>query len=675
MSVSKWTRVRITFCGVLFGIMSVWVGREAWSLQVKKNGSLQEFADRNYLKSIEIPPSRGRILDRNGKELAATAHVESVFGNPRVLQHLPEAAEQLAKALQIDLSEMRRRLEPKSYFSWLKRRLTPQEAAAVRALHLPGVNFRSEPRRFYPLRSLGATIIGHAGSDGKGLEGIELEYEKYLRGHESTFLGVKDALGREMLLDGSLDTSESLGQDVVLTLDSYLTLVTETALAKAVKEHNAKAAMAVMMDVKTGQILAMASFPTFDPNNPDGANERGARNRVVTDAFEPGSTMKTFTFATAFDAGKLNADEMIDCEMGRMKVGKYTIRDTHSLGTVTAAEVYQQSSNIGTVKIARRIGKDRLAEALRGFGFGVRSGVGLPGERMGLVRKVEKWGDIGFANVAFGQGLTATPLQITAAFAAVGAGGVYHPPVLALRVVDNDGNIETLKERVPARRVVSEKAAHQLLEVMAGVPTPKGTAKLAAVQGYRVAGKTGTAQKVSGGRYDPDKWLASFVGILPVSDPRLVISVFVDEPRPIHLGGKVAAPVFHEIAEAAMKYLNIPPTHPDEVQNAPMLANARDDGNDADAEGIPEGFGSDAYVLSDEEFFPLDPDRPEVEQDVMVSVPNFVGMSLAQALTEAQALGLEVSPQGSGVAYDQNLTALRQVPRGTSLRISFRPGR
>jgi membrane peptidoglycan carboxypeptidase len=247
--------------------------------------------------------------------------------------------------------------------------------------------------------------------------------------------------------------------------------------------------------------------------------------------------------------------------------------------------------------------------------------------------------------------------------------------VLALRVVDNDGNIETLKERVPARRVVSEKAARQLLEVMAGVPTPKGTAKLAAVQGYRVAGKTGTAQKVSGGHYDPDKWLASFVGLIPVNDPRLVISVFVDEPRPIHLGGKVAAPVFHEIAEAAMKYLNIPPTHPDEVQNTPLLANAGSELNDAEAEGIPEGFGSDAYVLSEEEFFPLDPDRPEVEQDVMVSVPNFVGMSLAQALTEAQALGLEVSPQGSGVAYEQNLTALRQVPRGTSLRVSFRPGR
>lgn len=674
MSVSRWTRARIVVCGVLFAVMSVWVAREAWSLQVKKTEELQQFADRNYLKAIEIPPSRGRILDRNGKELAATAHVESVFGNPRVLAHVPDAAIKLAKALHMDLPDMKHRLDSQRYFAWLKRKVTSQEAAAVRALQLPGVNFRSEPRRFYPLRSLGATIIGHAGSDGRGLEGIELEYEKYLRGHESVFQGVKDALGRELLLDGSLDTSESMGQDVVLTLDSYLTLVTETALAKAVKEHNAKAAMAVMMDVNTGQILAMASLPTFDPNNPDGANERGARNRVITDAFEPGSTMKTFTFAAAFDAGKLNADELIDCEMGRMKVGKYTIRDTHSLGTVTAAEVYQQSSNIGTVKIARRIGKERLAEALRGFGFGERSGVGLPGERMGLVRKVDRWGDIGFANVAFGQGLTATPLQITAAFAAVGARGVYHPPVLALRVVDGEGHVETLKTRAPARRVVSDAAARKLLEIMAGVPTPKGTAKLAAVEGYRVAGKTGTAQKVSGGRYDPDKWLASFVGILPVNDPRLVISVFVDEPRPIHLGGKVAAPVFHEIAEAAMKYLNIPPTHPDEVQAQPAIANAATDANNADADGIAEGFGSDTYVLSEEEFFPLDPDRPEVEQDIMVSVPNFAGMSLAQALTEAHALGLEVLPQGSGVAYEQNLTPMRQVPRGTSLHIAFRPG-
>lgn len=672
MSVGRWTRARIVVCGLLFAVMSVWVARRAWSLQVGQSEHLQQFADRNYLKSIEIPPSRGRILDRNGKELAATARVESVFGNPRVLLHVQDAAPRLAKALQIDVGEMRRRLDSRRYFAWLKRRVTPQEAAAVRALHLPGVNFRSEPRRFYPLRNLGATIIGHAGSDGHGLEGIELQYETYLRGHETTFQGVKDALGRELLLEGSLDTSESLGQDVVLALDSYLTLVTETALARAAKEHNAKAAMAVMMDVKTGEILAMASLPTFDPNNPEGANEKGARNRVITDAFEPGSTMKTFTFAAAFDAGKLKSDELIDCEMGRMKVGKYTIRDTHSLGTVSAAEVYQQSSNIGTVKIARRIGKERLAEALRGFGFGTRSGVGLPGERMGLVRKVERWGDIGFANVAFGQGLTATPLQITAAFAAVAAGGVYRPPVLALRVIDGDGAVQVLKNATPARRVVSQSAARQLLEIMAGVPTPKGTAKLAAVEGYRVAGKTGTAQKVSGGRYDPDKWLASFVGIVPVNDPRLVISVFIDEPSPVHLGGKVAAPVFHEIAEAAMKYLNIAPTHPDEVQNAPLVANGAD--ANVEAEGVSEGFGSDTYVLSEEEFFPLDPDRPEVEQDIMVSVPNFVGMSLAQALSEAQALGLEVAPQGSGVAYEQNLTPLRQVPRGTPLHISFRPG-
>ncbi|MDX2022351.1 MAG: penicillin-binding protein [Deltaproteobacteria bacterium] len=670
MTVSRWTRARIVACGVLFGVMVLWVARQAYTLQVKKSEQLKEFADQNYLKSIEIPPSRGRILDRNGKELAATAHVESVFGNPRVLAHVPDAAVKLAAALQMDVKEMRRRLEPRRYFAWLKRKVTPQEAAAVRALQMPGINFRAEPRRFYPLRSLGATVIGHAGSDGRGLEGIELGYESFLRGHETTFQGVKDALGRELLVDGSLDISESIGQDVVLTLDAYLTLVTETALAKALKEHNAKAAMAVMMDVPTGQILAMASLPTFDPNNPDGANERGARNRVITDAFEPGSTMKTFTFAAAFDAGRLKSDELIDCEMGRMKVGKYTIRDTHSLGTVTAAEVYQQSSNIGTVKIARRIGKERLAEALKGFGFGTRSGVGLPGERGGLVRKVDRWGDIGFANVAFGQGLTATPLQITAAFAAVAAGGVYHPPQLGLRVVDGDGHVEPLHNPTASRRVVSEQAARMLLEVMAGVPTPKGTAKLAAVQGYRVAGKTGTAQKVSGGRYDPDKWLASFVGIVPVNNPRLVISVFVDEPRPTHLGGKVAAPVFHDIAEAALKYLNIPPTHPDEVENTPLVA------MDApvDGEGGSEGFGSDTYVLSEEEFFPLDGELPEVEQDVMVSVPNFAGMSLAQSLTEALSLGLEVVPQGSGVAYEQSVTPLRQVPRGTSVRISFRSG-
>lgn len=666
----RWTRARIALFGLLFAVMGVWVVRRAWSLQLEQSDKLKEFADRNYLKAIQIPPARGRILDRNGKELAATARVESVFGNPRVLAHSKGAAARLAKALQLDAREVRKKLASRRYFTWLKRRVTPEEAAAVRALQLPGVDFRPEPRRFYPLRSLGATVIGHAGSDGRGLEGVELAYETYLRGKAATFQGVKDALGRELLVDGALDTSEVVGQDVVLSLDAYLTLVTETALGKAVEVHAARAAMAVVMDVPTGEILALASLPTFDPNNPAGASERGARNRVITDAFEPGSTMKTFTFAAALDARKIRPDELFDCENGRMKVGKYTIRDTHPLSVVPASEVYQQSSNIGTVKIARRIGKERLSEVLRGFGFGQRSGIGLPGERQGIVRPVERWGEIGFANVAFGQGLTATPLQITAGFAAVAAGGVWRAPRLGLRVVDSEGRAVPLGPPPATRRVVSAEAAKQLLEIMAGVPTPLGTARLAAVPGYRVAGKTGTAQKVSNGRYDPDKWLASFVGIVPVDEPKLVISVFVDEPHPTHLGGKVAAPVFREIAEAALKYLNVPPSHPEEVEHMPAPALVAV----ADEPTVEEGFGSDAYVLSDEEFFPLDPERPEEEQDVMVSVPNFTGQSLAQALAHAESLGLELLPSGSGVAFEQTITPSRQVPRGTTLRVSFRPG-
>lgn len=669
--VSKWTRARIVFCGVLFAVLALWVTRRAWSLQVQQNDRLREFADKNYLKSIQIPPSRGRILDRTGKELAATAHVESVFGNPRVLAHVPDAAAKLAKALQMPEREVRRKLDSKRYFAWLKRRVTPDVAAAVRALALPGVAFRPEPRRFYPLRTLGATVIGQSGADGKGLEGVELEYDKYLQGRAATFQGVKDALGRELLVDGVVDTSEVAGQDVVLALDAYLTLVTENALAKAVEEHSARAAMSVMIDVPTGQVLAMVSLPTLDPNNPAGAAERGARNRAITDAFEPGSTMKTFTFAAALDAGKLRPEDLFDCEMGRMKVGKYTIRDTHPMATVTAAEVYQQSSNIGTVKVGRRVGKEKLAEVLRAFGFGTRSGIGLPGERYGVLRPVERWGEIGLATVSFGQGLTATPLQITAGFAAVAAGGMYKPPRIGLRVVDADGSVQELLPKMPERRAISEKAAKQLLEIMAGVPTPKGTAKLAAVPGYRVAGKTGTAQKVSGGRYDPDKWLSSFVGVVPVEDPRLVISVFIDEPTPVHLGGKVAAPVFREIAEAALKYLNIAPSHPNEVSAEPTPAVAIEPAAD---EGFSEGFGSDAYVLSDEEFFPLDPDRPELEQDIMVTVPNFAGSSLAHALQQAEGLGLELVPEGSGVAVSQTLAPQRQVPRGTSLRVSFRPG-
>ena len=322
-------------------------------------------AEEQYLREIELPPRRGRILDRNGAELASTADVDSIYCNPRRFVDVPQASRQLARVLGLDARELEKRLGQRRYFAWVKRKVTPDEVSAVRALALPGVAFTREPRRFYPNRGLAATVMGTSGSDGRGLDGVELSFDAYLRGSGSSVQGVRDALGRELFVESASDTTSAAGSDVVLTLDRYLTFVTERAIADAAAQHHAKAVVAVVMDPQTGEVLAMASVPSFNPNDATGAAEAGARDRAITDTFEPGSTMKTFTIAAALDAGVVRPDDRFDCLMGKMNVGKYTIHDTHAHGILTVAEVFKFSSNIGATKIARRLGRERLAGGAR----------------------------------------------------------------------------------------------------------------------------------------------------------------------------------------------------------------------------------------------------------------------------------------------------------------------
>ncbi|MGA7744243.1 MAG: penicillin-binding transpeptidase domain-containing protein [Polyangia bacterium] len=693
---TRWTRVRIVSCGlVLLGLASL-VGRRALQLQVHEAVQLREWAENNYLREVEIAPRRGRILDRRGAELASTTDLDSIFCNPRQIAFVPDAVPRLAKAVNLDPRELDKMLSTRKsqYFAWVKRRVSPQESAAALALGLPGVSVRKEPRRVYLNGELASTVIGHAGLDGRGLEGVELEYDESLRGSGMEVTGIRDRLGRDLLMEGTVDASANAGKDLVLTLDKYLTYLTERALEEAVSKHGAKAATSVMIDPRTGEILAMASVPGYNPNNPSDAAERGARNRAIADAYEPGSIMKTVTFSAAFDAGKLRPEDRFDCQMGQMQVGKYHIRDDHPKGVLTAAEVFKYSSNIGTVKIARRVGKETLARMIDRLGFGRPTGVGLPGERRGTVRPVSRWGEIELATQAFGQGLTVTPLQMATAYAAIASGGVYHPPRLATRLVSSDGHSEPVPLPPGARaetRVLSESTARTMLTIMQGV-TEDGTAKLAAIPGYPVAGKTGTAQKVSNGRYDPSKYLAAFVGIVPADNPRVVIAVMVDEPHGVHYGGLVAAPVFKEIAEATLRYLGVPPS-------TSLVASVARPGKNIDAKNEPtqhreadtsemEGPGVDEPVASVGDA--QDEDAPEVasideqsdaatngqvaaDRKLDAAIPDFVGMTLGQAVRAARRAGIELVPEGSGIAATQ-IPAPGPGLRGTPCRVSFRSG-
>ena len=714
MAASRWTRVRLVACGVVFGALFIAVGKRSFSLQIAQGDRLKVMAEEQYLREIELPPRRGRIFDRNGAELASTADVDSIYCNPRRFTDVHDTARRLARLLGLDARDLEKKLSQKRFFAWIKRKVTPDEAAAVRALQLPGVAFTREPRRFYPNRTLAATVMGQAGSDGRGLDGVELAFDHYLRGSSSSVQGVRDALGRDLFVEAASDAPSTTGSDVYLTIDRYLTFVTERAIADAAARHHAKAIVAVMLDPRTGEILAMASVPSYNPNDPGGAAEGGARNRAITDTFEPGSTMKTFTIASALDAGVVRPDDRFDCMMGRMLVGKYTIHDTHPHGILTVAEVFKFSSNIGATKIARRLGRDRLAEALGRYGFGQPTDVGLPGERSGVVRPVDKWGDIGFANVSFGHGIAVTPLQLIAGVSAIAAGGIYHQPRIVSRVVSPEGAIDTpviASEWGTERRVMSEGTARTMVGIMRGVTETGGTAKQAAIDGYPVAGKTGTAQKAVNGHYDPDKYVASFVGFAPAEDPRIALLVLMDEPQGAHLGGAVAAPVFKEIAEQALRYLHVPPVAGAAVASATSSSSPATGGGGATAASLaarkgkaaPEdedaaagdapptdapvayaGDADDAIIGSGpgddsarewDEVAGTEGPHPEGAEASTVAVPNFFGMSMAEAIRSAHRSGVELAFDeaaggATGVAVKQR-PAPGLVPRGTLCRVAF----
>jgi cell division protein FtsI (penicillin-binding protein 3) len=697
----RWTRIRLIACGVAFGVLFIAIGKRAFNLQVGQGERLKVMAEEQYLREIELPPRRGRILDRNGAELASTADVDSIYCNPRRFADVHEASRQLSRVLGLDVRELEKRLGQRRYFAWVKRKVTPDEVSAVRALNLPGVAFTREPRRFYPNRGLAATVIGTAGSDGRGLDGVELAFDAYLRGSASSVQGVRDALGRELFVESASasDAASPAGSDVALTLDRYLTFITERAIADAAARTHAKAVMAVMMDPQTGEVLAMASVPSFNPNDAGGAAEAGARDRVITDTFEPGSTMKTFTIAAALDAGVVRPDDRFDCLMGKMNVGKYTIHDTHAHGILTVAEVFKFSSNIGATKIARRLGRERLAEALDRYGFGHATEIGLPGERTGVVRRVEKWGDIGFANISFGHGIAVTALQVIAGVSAIAGGGVYHQPRIVSRVVSPEGAVEVppVEEE---RRVMSEATARAMVGIMRGVTEVGGTARQAAIEGYPVAGKTGTAQKAIGGHYDPQKYVASFVGFAPAQSPRIALMVVMDEPEGSHLGGAVAAPVFKEIAEQALRYLHVPPVGPvvassaaapsaHKAAPAPVAAaiTVAADDDDGPAADLPP---TDVPVAGDDEAGTDDSARESREWDEVagaegapadgasaakVSLPNFAGMTIAEAIRAAHRSGVELAfderrGAASGIAIQQR-PGPGLVPRGTLCRVAF----
>ncbi|MGZ3459060.1 MAG: penicillin-binding protein [Archangium sp.] len=649
----KWLRLRVRLLAFFFvGLLLAAFGRAVF-LQVVERDKLRGLAQDQYVRQIEIPAHRGDIFDRRGTPLAQSVDVDSIWVDPSMLPDERQASRALARVLKVDADELQARLSRAKRFAWVKRQVTPREVEAVTALGLPGLGFTKEPKRFYPQKELGAHVVGMVGLDGHGLEGLELAFEDELSGQNSRLSGFRDAKGRKLLVTGAPDAIERQGASVTLTLDRHLQYVAEKALGHAVEESKAVAGMALVLDPKTGELLAVANHPRFNPNTPEQEAHGSIRDRAALDAFEPGSTMKAFVIASALEQKVIKPEDSFFCENGAWTLGRNTIHDTHPHGWLTPQGILQHSSNIGAAKVAQQLGRERLVKAYHDFGFGERSGLGLPGEGRGSIPFPKA--DVSLATQAFGQGMTATAVQMAAAWGALANGGLLMRPYLVSKVVDPDGVVLLENRPTEVRQVISPQTARRVVSMLESVVTKEGTAPKAAMDDYRVAGKTGTAQKADPvARGYSDKRLASFVGMVPAENPRVVILVIVDEPKTDVYGGLVAAPAFKEIATAAMAHLAVPPSR--EVPLPPTALPG------AAAPPPPK----------------VEPVRPMVEAVVTenvepgsVRVPDVVGQAGREAVTKLLSAALEPQLLGSGRVVSQTPAAGSLVEKGARVTLEL----
>ncbi len=527
----------------------------AFYLQGMRTDFLQAKGEARYGRVIEMPASRGPILDRNGHPLAISTPVESIWASPEDLEAAPAQLAALARVLGMPAPELRQKIADKDrQFAYLKRQIPPDRAAKVMALGIPGVFEQREYRRYYPAGEVMAHVVGFTGIDDRGLEGIELAEQSRLAGMPGSRKVIKDRKGR-IVEDVESIRAPRDGREVVLAIDERLQFLAHRELKAAVRADGAKGGALVILDARTGEVLALVNQPDYNPNNRARVTGAQTRNRAVTDLFEPGSTMKPFTIAAALDDGIVRPDTRIDTEGGHMAIGGWTISDAHPHGTLTVAQVIQKSSNIGAAKIMLRMTPQRMGLMFRALGFGVAPHTGFPGEARGIVRPWSEWRPVEQATMSYGHGISVSLLQLARAYTIFTNGG----ELLPLALLKRDA-------RPIGRPIVTAKSAREVTRMMEMAVSAEGTAPLAAVPGYRVAGKTGTAMKPERGGYNEHKYISSFVGFAPVTDPRFIIAVMLDEPAGDHYGGDVAGPVFASVMGAALRMRSVPPDAPQTLE-------------------------------------------------------------------------------------------------------------
>ncbi len=577
---TKISKERFWFVNLFIFLIFPLIGFQLIRLALSREGALVHLGERQHNLLIEIPAKRGSILDRNQKEFAMNLKVPSIYAVPRLIDEKKELGQTLSKILGKDQAFLMERLNRNKAFVWLKRGATQKEAEDIQQLKDSTVGILYENRRFYPHAELFANVMGFCNIDNEGIEGIEMVYDKYLKGRPGYRVTKRDALGREVVAFEEKFIPAFDGADLVLTIDHFIQYLTERSLDETFRKYKAKGAMAIVMNPKTGEILAMASRPTFDPNHVAGNNPELLRNRTLTDIFEPGSVFKMITASAALAERKVSLTDKFNCENGEWHIGKKrVIHDVHPHGILTFPEVIENSSNIGTVKIGMKLGEELLYSYCRRFGFGQLTGIDLPGEVAGILHPLSKWSRVSITSVPYGQEVSATALQMVTAVSVIANGGRLMQPYMINEIRDKSGVV--IKKTLPVvRTVVLQPEIAATMNNILQLVVESGTGKAAQIEGIKVAGKTGTAQKIENGTYSHSHFISSFIGYAPADDPKLAMIVAVDDPRGAYYGGVVAAPVFKEVIQGSLINMGYAP--PNTKETTPLgTVSSKDSGKRA----------------------------------------------------------------------------------------------
>ncbi len=665
---------RLIAIAVFMGLWGIAIGARLYSIQVVQSEDFRSRAERQQQRVLEISPRRGAIYDRSGNELAVSIEVDSLYAVPSEVADPVGTAAILSEILDVPALSLESRLDSERSFTWLQRKVTAREAARIRAEDIDGLYFQKEPKRFYPNRELASHVLGFVNIDDHGGSGVEYGYDELIGGTPGKLVVMTDARGRSFHRLDQLPTS---GASLTTTIDRTIQYIVEKEITQTIEDTGAAGMSVIVMDPDNGEVLAMANYPDFNPNEYGRSPERSWFNRAIGHVYEPGSTFKIVTAAAVFEEDLTDLEELIDCQMGSIVLYGHRIRDHKAFGVLSVREIMQYSSDVGIIKLGMRLGDERFAGYIDRLGFGQRTGIDLPGEERGLTKPASAWSAVSVGAISMGQEIGTTPLQILNVVSTVANGGTLYRPFVVKRV--DDPTTGTIRETPSAgERVMSRETAARLQDALEAVVTG-GTARSAQMRGYAAAGKTGTAQKLDPetGTYSLTKHVASFAGYAPARDPKISVIVVVDEPQGADGGGEVAAPIFKRIVEQVLRYQSVVPDAPGarpgytEENEEPVSVPPRPP-SPRDAI-VNQWEVVDTSLREDLGFPTASPDQETLGEyaRVGIPVPDFRGKSLRQVADDSLRLGLRLQSSGSGIAVAQIPLAGTPVPPGTRVQVQF----